>query len=222
MAIGARISSTNLSGKTATVTFTPYTGLTSGTTVNLGTQTIPFNNITTHPYGDYAIYLPEYDYTYTLNIPEPVTDSQLFVYVSQMVNNNNYGAAVLNFNDFTASVIDLNISTNDWNINDTKPVTNSGIGIEFQGSNDWQNRLIIFTDATCTEIGRYSGYTGNFDFNALDGKWVSFFDYDNGVITYSNGVDVYTYTYDHTRYSIDLQWDYDVTCLLYTSDAADD
>lgn len=30
MALGARITSENLSGKTATVTFTPYTGQTSG------------------------------------------------------------------------------------------------------------------------------------------------------------------------------------------------
>lgn len=30
MAIGARITSNNLSGKTATVTFVPYTGITSG------------------------------------------------------------------------------------------------------------------------------------------------------------------------------------------------
>ena len=93
MAIGARITSTNLSGKTATVTFTPYTGSTSGSTVNLGTQTIPFNNITSHPYGNYAIYLAEYDYTYTLNIPEPVLDTQLYVWVDQMVNDNNYDTA---------------------------------------------------------------------------------------------------------------------------------
>ena len=109
MAVGARITSENLSGKTATVTFTPYTGQTSGTTVNLGSKTIPFNNINTHPYGDYNLYFAEYDYTYTLNIPEPVTDSQLYVYVSKMVNDNNYGAATLNFNDFTATLIDLNV-----------------------------------------------------------------------------------------------------------------
>ncbi len=36
MAIGARILSENLSGKTATVTFTPVSGTTSGETQNLG------------------------------------------------------------------------------------------------------------------------------------------------------------------------------------------
>lgn len=56
MAVGARITSENLSGKTATVTFVPYTGIISGTTVNLGTKTIPFNNISTHPYGIYSLY----------------------------------------------------------------------------------------------------------------------------------------------------------------------
>ena len=73
MAVGARITSTNLSGKTATVTFVPYTGQTSGSTVNLGTKTIPFNNINSHPYGVYSLYFAEYDYTYTLNIPEPLS-----------------------------------------------------------------------------------------------------------------------------------------------------
>ena len=109
MALGARISSTNLSGKTATVTFTPYTGTTSGTTINLGTKTIPFNNVTPHPYGNYDMYLPEYDYTYTLNVPEPQTDTQLYVHVDKMVNDSYYGALTLNFNDFTASIIDLGV-----------------------------------------------------------------------------------------------------------------
>ena len=112
MAIGARISSTNLSGKTATVTFTPYTGITSGTTVDLGTQTIPFNNITAHPYGDYAIYLEEYDYTYTLTVPQPDVERQLFVWTDKLLGDYNYGAATFNFTDLTAEIIDLGVDSN--------------------------------------------------------------------------------------------------------------
>ena len=213
MAVGARITSENLSGKTATVTFTPYTGQTSGTTVNLGSKTIPFNNITTHPYGDYNLYFAEYDYTYTLTIPEPVVDSQLYVYVSRMVNDNNYGAATLNFNDFTATVIDLNVDSNDYYIADLHPLTNSGFGYHFRGQSNNNDHLIIFTDASNIEIGRYTSPTptSDYEFNDLDGRWVTFIDYDLGVFKYSNGIDVYTYEFDGSRYAFDLQWDYDST-----------
>jgi hypothetical protein len=213
MAVGARITSENLSGKTATVTFTPYTGQTSGSTVNLGTKTIPFNNITSHPYGDYNLYFAEYDYTYTLNIPEPVIDSQLYVYVSKMVNDNNYGAATLNFNDFTATLIDLNVDTNEYDIYDLHPLTNSGFGYHFQGQNNSGYHIVIFTDASNTEIGRYTTPTPTNDteFNDLDGRWTTFIDFDLGVFKYSNGVDVYTYEYDGSRYDFDIQWDYDST-----------
>ena len=146
MAVGARITSENLSGKTATVTFTPYTGETSGTTVNLGSKTIPFNNINTHPYGVYSLYLGEYDYTYTLTIPEPVTEAQLFVYVDRMSNSDNYGAAMLNFTDFTAEVIDLGVDSTYWNNSNIRPLQNSGFMYEFNGDNNYQEKLIIFTN----------------------------------------------------------------------------
>ena len=112
MAVGARITSTNLSGKTATVTFIPYTGSTSGSTVNLGTKTIPFNNINTHPYGVYNLYFAEYDYTYTFNIPEPDASVQSFAYLNRMVGSDNYGVAFLNFDDLTAEIIDLGVRHN--------------------------------------------------------------------------------------------------------------
>lgn len=211
MAIGSRISSTNLSGKTATVTFTPYTGSTSGSTVNLGTQTIPFNNITSHPYGDYAIYLAEYDYTYTLNIPEPVVDTQLYVVVDRNVNDNNYGIATFNFTDFTATILDFGVDTNLWNMNNLYPLQNSGYMYQFNGQNDYQDKLVIFTDATNAEIGRYTGNTNCDNLDSLNGNWVTYDDCNNGVFTYSDGLNVYTYTYDSSRYSFDIQWDYDAT-----------
>ena len=57
MAIGVRIESNNLSGKTTDVTFLP----TSGGTIDLGSQTIPFNVLTADPYGVYQIYVPDYN-----------------------------------------------------------------------------------------------------------------------------------------------------------------
>ena len=57
---GIRITSQNLSGDTANVTFNPQTG----GTINLGTQTIPFNNITNYPYGTYELFVPLFNYTY--------------------------------------------------------------------------------------------------------------------------------------------------------------
>lgn len=67
MAIGTRILSDNLSGKTADVTFLPL----SGGTINVGMETIPFNYYDTYPYGTYQLYFAEYDYTYELIIPDP-------------------------------------------------------------------------------------------------------------------------------------------------------
>jgi len=67
MAIGARILSNNLSGKTTNVTFNP----TSGGSFNLGVKTVPFNYYDTNPYGIYDLYFGEYDHTYSLLVPDP-------------------------------------------------------------------------------------------------------------------------------------------------------
>lgn len=209
MAIGARISSTNLSGKTATVTFTPYTGTTSGTTVNLGTQTIPFNNITTHPYGDYAIYLAEYDYTYTLNIPEPLSNPQRFFVVDRMVGSNNYGVGVLNFDDFTAEVIDLNIDGTYWDNSNIYPLQNSGCMHIFQGQSNYQEKLVIFTNANGEIVGQHTGTTANYSADSLLGKWVTFENVDGGVLVFSNGTSMYTYTWNPLTHTIDIESDWD-------------
>ena len=209
MAIGARILSNNLSGKTATVTFLPVTGSTSGTTQNLGQKTIPFNNITAHPYGYYSINVTDYDYTYELNIPEPEIDVQMFVYMDTMLESSNYGVATLNFNDFTAEIIDLGVDINVWDNRDIYELTNSGFMYYFRGEDNSDDRLVIFTDSTNTEIGRYSGTTDNISRNTLDGKWIAFEDGDNGVLTYSNGKDVFTYTWDNATHYVDIEHDYD-------------
>jgi hypothetical protein len=209
MAIGARITSENLSGKTATVTFTPYTGTTSGTTLNLGTKVIPFNNINTHPYGVYNLYLPEYDYTYTLTVDQPVTESQLFVHSNRMTTSNNYGVATLNFNDFTAEVIDLGIDSSYWYNSDILMLTDSGFGYFFVGNDDNDEKLVIFTDASNAIIGQYSGITSSYDFDTLEGKWITYEDANNGILKYSNGIDLHTYTWDPNTHYIDIENDYD-------------
>jgi hypothetical protein len=210
MLIGARIISNNLSGKTATVQFTPLTGTTSGTTVDIGSVTIPFNNITSHPYGNYSINVTDYDYVYTLTIPEPaVGDVQMFVYMDTMLESSNYGVATLNFNDFTAEIIDLGVDITVWGNRDIYELTNSGFMYYFRGEDNSDDRLVIFTDSTNTEIGRYSGTTDNVSRSTLDGKWIAFEDGDNGVLTYSNGKDVFTYTWDNATHYVDIENDYD-------------
>jgi hypothetical protein len=207
MAIGARITSENLSGKTATVTFTPYTGSTSGTTQNLGTKVIPFNNITSHPYGIYNLYFAEYDYTYTLTVDEPVLSSQLFVHLNRMTTSDNFGVATLNFNDFTAEVIDFGINSDYWESKDIFPLTESGFGYYFRGRDNSDERLIIFTDASNTIVGQYSGTTEDYEFDTLNGKWIVFGDEDNGVLKYFNGTEMFTYNWDPINYYIDIEWD---------------
>ncbi len=209
MAVGARITSTNLSGKTATVTFTPYTGSTSGTTQNLGTKTIPFNNITSHPYGDYNLYFAEYDYTYTLTIPEPDLSIQSFVYVARMVGSDNFGVGMLNFNDFTAEIIDLNIDSTLYYCGNIYELTNSGYMYEFRDNDTEDDRIVIFTNSSNLEIGRYTGTTTSRSANTLEGRWVTYEDVNNGVLTYSDGVSVYTYTWDPVTHYIDIAYDYD-------------
>ena len=211
MAVGARITSTNLSGKTATVTFTPYTGTTSGTTQNLGEKTIPFNNITSHPYGDYNLYFAEYDYTYTLTIPQPDLSVQSFVYVAKMVGSDNFGVGMLNFNDFTAEIIDLNIDSTLYYCSGINELTNSGYMYEFRDNDTEDDRIVIFTNSSNIEIGRYTGTTTSRSRNTLEGRWVTYEDVNNGVLTYSDGVSVYTYTWDPETHYIDIEWDYDAT-----------
>jgi len=65
---GIRLTSTNLSGSTADVTFYP----TTGGTQDLGTQTIPFNNISDYPYGTYDLSVAEFDRTYEIIVPAPL------------------------------------------------------------------------------------------------------------------------------------------------------
>jgi hypothetical protein len=74
MAIGTRISSNNLVGKTGSVTFLPV----SGGTINLGTKTLPFNYLTEYPYGEYQILINDYNYTYSLTIPLPAPQQSAY------------------------------------------------------------------------------------------------------------------------------------------------
>lgn len=211
MAIGARILSDNLSGKTATVTFTPVTGTTSGDTQNLGEKTIPFNNISSHPYGYYNINVTEYDYTYTLFIEQPINDKELFVLVSQIIESNNYGVVTMNATDFTAEVIDFGIDATYWSINNIYPLQESGFIYEFDGRDDYQEKYVFFTDSTNQVIGTYTATTDNRDIDTLGGKWVTYEDAQNGVFKASNGEVVITYEWDSNLYNVYVEWDWDAT-----------
>jgi uncharacterized delta-60 repeat protein len=65
MAIGVRILSDNLSGLTTNVTYLPE----SGGTIDLGTQTFPFNYISSYYWGTYNCYVPTYATTYSVVVP---------------------------------------------------------------------------------------------------------------------------------------------------------
>jgi hypothetical protein len=70
---GIRITSTNLSGLTANVTFLP----TTGGTFNLGNLTIPFDN-TGYPYGTYELDVDLYDRIYEIVVPAPLTGQSAY------------------------------------------------------------------------------------------------------------------------------------------------
>jgi len=206
MAIGARILSNNLSGETVNVTFLP----TSGGTIDLGTQTIPFNNITTDPYGVYEIYVPAYDYTYELTINASVNGVESFILISKMISNNNFGVMNLNFNDFTAEVLDLDIDYTGWYRDNTYPLTNSGYAYYFGNDNDSDLQWVVFTDSAGNVIGEYQADTdGDYDYGNLSGKLVYFTDHFNGITKYSNGQEVFTLTVDPSYQRLDFNdnWD---------------
>ena len=61
------ILSSNYSGQTAEVTFSASTG----GTINLGEQVLPFNYASDSPYGIYDLFFSAYNKTCTFEIPEP-------------------------------------------------------------------------------------------------------------------------------------------------------
>jgi hypothetical protein len=126
-----------------------------------------------------------------------------------MSGSDNYGVATLNFTDFTAEVIDLGIDSNYWSNNDVFPLTDSGFAYYFSGNDDGDERLVIFTDASNAIVGQYSGTTNSYDFNSLEGKWITFEDSDNGILKYFNGIDLHTYTWNPNTHYIDIEWEYD-------------
>ena len=71
---GIRITSDNLSGLTANVTFLP----TTGGTIDLSGQTIPFDNISDYPYGTYELDVVELDRIYEINVPAPLTGQSAY------------------------------------------------------------------------------------------------------------------------------------------------
>jgi hypothetical protein len=67
MSIGIIISSNNYSGQTGDITFYPSTG----GTINLGSQVIPYTYVSDYPYGVYDVYFPTYNNTCSISFPEP-------------------------------------------------------------------------------------------------------------------------------------------------------
>lgn len=205
MAIGARILSNNLSGQTAEVTFLPFTG----GTIDLGIQTIPFNNLTSYPYGTYEVYIPLYDHTYEVTLNQGASGNT-FSFISKLVENNNHGAATLDFNDLTAQVIDLNVDFTGWYINDIYPITDYGYGYFFQNENTCDLQWVIFADAFGNIMESYqTNCDCNYDYDLLRGKWVYFNDEFNGILKYFDGKNVYTLTIDtSTEYiNVNDNWD---------------
>ena len=109
---GIRITSTNLSGKTADVTFSPSTG----GTIDLGVQTIPFNNISDYPYGTYELTVVEYDKTYEITVPTPLTGQTAY---TETVRNITVDGGAQPFSGAVLSEV--------WGTYTTEYITNEGI-----------------------------------------------------------------------------------------------
>ena len=123
MAIGVRITSENLMGQTVDVVFQPMTG---GTPISLGIKTIPFNYYNELPYGEFVLSSTTYDYVYTLTVSQPYGQNQNFMQLGNVSGQTTYSLGFLNFNNFTAEVIDLGIDTSYWSTSNWYPLSESG------------------------------------------------------------------------------------------------
>jgi hypothetical protein len=65
MATTVQILTTNYSGQTATITFSPC----SGGTINLGSHIVPYNYVSDNYLGDYSLYFADFSQTCTFSIP---------------------------------------------------------------------------------------------------------------------------------------------------------
>ncbi len=209
MAIGVRITSNNLSGQTANVTFQPMTG---GTPIDLGIKTIPFNYYSELPYGDYTISSTTYDYVYTLTVSQPYGQNQNYMQIGNVSGETSHSLGFLNFNDFTAEVINLNIDATYWSINNWYPMSESGSLMTFYNGGD-NAHLVLFIDTNGNVVEQYSAITFDSQFGVIDGRITYFKDPDAGLFYWYNGQSVYQYTFDPNYETLNIQWDWDGTCL---------
>ena len=109
---GIRITSTNLSGLTANVTFYP----TTGGSENLGSEVIPFNNISVYPYGTYELEVPLYDRTYEIVVPAPLSGQTAYTETVRTV------TVDAGYQPFSGAVL-----SEVWGTYTTEYITNEGI-----------------------------------------------------------------------------------------------
>ncbi len=209
MAIGVRITSNNLSGQTANVTFQPMTG---GTPIDLGIKTIPFNYYSELPYGEYTISSTTYDYVYTLTVSQPYGQNQNYMQLGNVSGETSHSLGFLNFNDFTAEVINLGVDATYWTINNWYPLSESGTLLDFR-NDGYTERLALFLDANGDIVEQFSATTFDSQTGVIDGKIAYFQDPDGGLFYWFNGQSVYQYTFDPNFETLDIQWDWDGICL---------
>lgn len=209
MAIGVRITSENLIGQTVDVVFQPMTG---GTPISLGIKTIPFNYYSELPYGEYILSSITYDYVYTLNVQQPYGQNQNFAQLGNVSGETNYSLGFLNFNNFTAEIIDLGIDATYWSNNTWYPLSESGSLLSFYNYGD-NARLTLFLNENGNIVEQFSAITIDSQTGVLDGRIGYFQDPDSGIFLWFNGNSVYQYTYDPLTESLEVLWDWDATCL---------
>lgn len=209
MAIGVRITSENLMGQTVDVVFQPMTG---GTPISLGIKTIPFNYYSELPYGEYILSSITYDYVYTLNVQQPYGQNQNYMQLGNVSGQTTFSLGFLNFNDFTAEIINLGVDTTYWSINTWYPLSESGSLLSFYNGGD-NARLSLFLDENGNIVDQFSAITFDSQTGVIDGRIAYFQDPDGGLFYWFNGQSVYQYTYDPLTESLNIQWDWDGTCL---------
>lgn len=166
-----RINSTNYSGQTADITFSPATG---GTQVISGI-TIPYDFTSNFVYGDYSVYFTSYDKTCPLNVPVPAFPT--------WSGTTNEGTQFMN-----AYYVETLLNTFDETSISTITTTNSNTSLAFIGSIVAPNEKIYFIPYRNRYVGVVDTTTDTYseittaDFGDGGDKWASGILAQNGYI----------------------------------------
>lgn len=132
------------------------------------------------------------------NIPPlpAIGDNQSIMFWTETLEGDNFGYYVIDYqNKNLVGPVDSGIPLGgDWSVDDLFPLTNSGYFSVLTNASTLDYNL-FFNDYSGGTVETYSGNSGHFYSDDIDGRWAYFNDFDNRVFKYFNGEEVFTINY---------------------------